>query len=131
EVTGEQHRGLCLLDPGEHRAPVGHGAFRNTVLAEDGPAQLRDLFLETVPDDRAVRALAADDRGRLGLRVEQALGEGAVDPEGKALAVPGFGGVALEDAPVLARVSLVALNPRYLGVHVVVEGARVGDDVEL
>src|SRR4030095_8693479 len=37
----------------------------------------------------------------------------------------------LEDRPVLAWVLRVAIHPTLLGVHVVVEPPRVGDDIEL
>src|SRR5207245_9906646 len=119
------------LGLGEHRGPVRHGSLADAVIRQDSPAELLDLGFESGGDDRAIRALAADDRASLDLGVEQARVEGAVHPVGEALAVPGLGRVALEDAPVLARVSFVALDPRDLGVDVVVEGACIGDDVEL
>src|SRR5207302_2163681 len=96
-----------------------------------GPAELLDLGLEARRDHRAVGALAADDRAGLRLRVELARVEGSVHPVRETLAVPRLGGVALEDAPILARVAFVALDPGDLRVHVVVKAAGVGDDVEL
>src|SRR5207248_6065735 len=131
EVAGEKHRRLRLFDAGKHRAPGRHRALADTVVGELCPPQLLDLGLEARRDHSAVRALAADDRVGLDLGVEQARVEGAVYPVGEALAVPGLGRVALEDAPVLARVALVAVDPRDLGVDVVVQGPGVGDDVEL
>src|SRR4029077_5005074 len=86
---------------------------------------------EPCGDHRAVSALAADDRARLGFHVEESLRQSAVDPVCEALAVPGLRRVTLEDAPVLARVAGVLLDPRDLRVDVVVQQARVGDDVEL
>ena len=131
EVAGEKHARLRRLDLRKHGAPVRHGAFGDAVVGEHLPAQLLDLVLETGGDYGAIGALATDDRAGLGLGVEKALVQGAVDPVRKALSVPGLGRVALEDAPVLARVRLVALQPGDLRVDVVVQRAGVGDDVEL
>src|SRR5207302_811413 len=92
-----------------------------------GPAELLDLGLEARRDHRAVGALAADDRAGLRLRVELARVEGSVHPVRETLAVPRLGGVALEDAPILARVAFVALDPGDLRVHVGVQAAVGGD----